>query len=110
MNKQKLIEKRIYYLHQYIIQRLKDSPEAVINKAKANLTRYRECNGDWNAYQYWDNKLQLPVKEIINILNSSSEEAILARSNSPFAGCIPNKVRWEIIKQCNQEHAKNEAA
>ncbi len=104
MNRQTLIEQRIYHLHQYIIQGLKDNPQEIIQIARANLKNYRKKNGDWKAYLDWEERLNLPVNEIIAVLNSSDESAVLARSNSPFAGCIPHRERWEILRRFKKEY------
>lgn len=99
MNRQTLIEQRIYQLHQRVIGKLQADPEKVIGIARANLQRYRANNGDWQAYLDWEQKLSLPVAEIINILQSPEEDAVLARSNSPFAGCLSAHERWEILRE-----------
>lgn len=104
MNRQTLIEQRIYQLHQRIIEKLRDNPEEIIGIARANLQRYRAQNGDWPAYQDWEQKLTLPVGEIIQILNSHDENAVLARSNSPFAGCLSARERWQILQKFRQSH------
>lgn len=104
MNKQTLIEQRIYQLHQRIIDKLRTDPEQVLKRAHSNLHRYRVSNGNWPAYADWEQKLALPVHEIIDILNSHDESAVLARSNSPFAGCLSAHERWEILREFNKTH------
>jgi len=104
MNKQTLIEQRIYYLHQRIIQKLQENPKEILSIAHDNLKRYRKRNGDWRSYLDWEQRLSLPVKDIINVLNSQEEDAILARSNSPFAGCISARERWRILKKVNRKY------
>lgn len=104
MNRQTLIEQRIYHLHQYIVQELRDNPQAVLKTARSNLKSYKKRNGDWKPYIEWEKKLKLPVDEIISILDSSDESAILARSNSPFAGCIPHRQRWKLLKEFNKQN------
>ena len=71
--------------------------------AHNNLRRWRKQNGDWPAYMGWEEKLRLPVDEIINLLESNSDEAVLAQSTSPFAGVIPDRERWEIINSVHPE-------
>lgn len=75
MNRQTLIEQRIYQLHQRVIDKLKAEPERVLALAHANLQRYRAQNGDWLAYQYWEKKLALPVSDIIHccLLNTMKQ-------------------------------------
>ncbi len=104
MNRQTLIEQRIYHLHQHIVQELKSDPQAVLKTARSNLKRYKKRNGDWLPYIEWEKKLKLPIDEIIAILSSNDESAILARSNSPFAGCIPYRQRWQILKEFNKQY------
>lgn len=104
MNKQTLIEQRIYRLHQRIIEKLQANPEQVVGIARANLQRYRASNGNWQAYTDWEQKLSLPVTDIINILNSQKESAVLARSNSPFAGCLSAHERWKILRELKNSH------
>ena len=72
--------------------------------ARSNLKRYRDINGDWPSYLDWEKKLSLPVTDIIKILESNEESAVLARSNSPFAGCISPRERWKILREFNKEH------
>ena len=100
MNRQTLIEQRIYQLHQRVIDKLKAEPERILALARANLQRYQIQNGDWLAYQYWEKKLALPVSDIITLLSSQHDEAVLARSNSPFAGSLTPQERWAIWKEC----------
>jgi hypothetical protein len=104
MNKQTLIEQRIYRLHQRVIQKLRNNPQPVLEMAQSNLKRYRQRNGDWSSYLEWEQKLSLPIEDIINILESHEENAILARSNSPFAGSLSPYERWAILREFNQEH------
>ncbi len=104
MNKQTLIEQRIYRLHQRVIQKLRNNPQPVLKMAQSNLKRYRQKNGDWSSYLEWEQKLSLPVEDIINILESHEESAVLARSNSPFAGSLSAYERWAILRELNKEH------
>lgn len=104
MNKQTLIEQRIYQLHQRVIQKLQADPVRVVGIARTNLQRYRARNGNWQAYTDWEQKLSLPVTDIINILDSHEESAVLARSNSPFAGCLSAHERWEILREFKNTH------
>lgn len=101
MNRQTLIEQRIYRLHQRVIQKLRQNPQSVLKIAESNLKRYRQRNGDWSSYLDWEQKLSLPVEEIIKILESNEDSAILARSNSPFAGCLSSRERWAILREFN---------
>ena len=104
VNRQILIEQRIYCLHQIIIQKLRNNPQPVMKMAQSNLKRYIQRNGDWPSYLDWQQKLSLPVEDIIKILESDEESAILARSNSPFAGSLSPRERWAILRKFNQEH------
>ena len=100
----KLTQTRVFRLHQRIIEYLKKDPVSTLEIAHNNLRRWRKQNGDWPAYMDWEKKLRLPVDEIINLLESNSDEAILAQSTSPFAGVIPARERWEIINSVHPEH------
>lgn len=104
MNRQTLIEQRIYRLHERIAQALRDKPQETLEIARSNLKRYRKKNGDWPSYLEWEQKLALPVKDIIDILASHEESAVLARSNSPFAGVIPPRERWAILREFDTAH------
>ena len=104
MNKQTLIEQRIYCLHQRVIQKLQNNPQKILKIARSNLKRYRERNGDWPSYLDWEKKLSLPVADIIKILESNEESAVSARSNSPFAGCISPRERWAILREFNKKY------
>jgi len=94
----KITETRVFRLHQRIIEYLKKDPDATLEIARDNLRRWRKQNGDWPAYMDWEDKLKWPVDEIIALLESDLDEATLAQSTSPFAGVIPARERWEIIK------------
>jgi hypothetical protein len=48
--------------------------------------------------------LSLAIADIIKILESNEESAVLARSNSPFAGCIKAREQWTVLREFNQEH------
>jgi len=104
MNKQIIIEQRIYRLHQRVIQKLRNNPQPVLAMARSNLKRYRQRNGDWSSYLEWEQKLSLPVEDIINILESDEENAVLARSNSPFAGSLSPYERWAVLREFNQKY------
>ncbi len=104
MNRQTLIEQRIYHLHQYIVQELRNNPQAVLKTARSNLKRYKKRNGNWLPYIEWEKKLKLPIVDIIAILDSHDDSSILARSNSPFAGCIPHRQRWKLLKEFNKQY------
>lgn len=99
----KLIESRVFKLHQCIIKHLKKDPDSTLEKARSNLCRWREQNGDWPAYMEWEKTLKLPVNDIIDLLESNSDRAILAQSTSPFAGVISAHERWDIIKSVMPE-------
>ncbi len=94
----KVTETRIYLLHQQIIEQLRENPANTLKIAHKNITRWKKRNGDWQAYLDWEEILKQPVDQIIQLLESNTDQAALARSNSPFAGIIPPPLRWSIIQ------------
>ncbi|HBS25815.1 MAG TPA: hypothetical protein DD827_01605 [Gammaproteobacteria bacterium] len=94
----KVTATRIYLLHQQIIQQLRENPADTLDIARKNITRWKKRNGDWQAYLDWEEILKQPVDQIIQLLESDTDQAALARSNSPFAGIIPPSQRWSIIQ------------
>lgn len=100
MNAQRKIERQIAAMHCVIARRLRAGDESPIERAKANLARWRGSFGGTltPAYEEWVTLLDGSLDAVLAVLEGESEEAIRRRSNSPFAGVLTPQERWRILR------------
>ena len=58
----------------------------------------REYGADPNVEE-WVTILARPWDEVRGVLLDTSEEGVRLRQNSPFAGVLPPRQRWEIYRR-----------
>lgn len=86
-------------LHQALLTKLLTNPEAVIGKAKRNLTRDIRLHGEASPIAQWSRILDSDLDVIIDALTSVTPAARELRACSPFAGILPAAVEQRVV-QC----------
>jgi hypothetical protein len=93
----RILDARSLAMHCKIAQKLSRDPK-VLEKAKANLERWREKSVDSlpRYFSEWQEILRCPWLEIAEYITSMSEDATRLRSSSPFAGVLTADEREQI--------------
>jgi len=95
----RILDARSLAMHCKIAQKITRDP-TLLNKAKANLERWRAKSEDPEP-QYlreWQRILERPWPEIAELITSMSEDATRLRSSSPFAGVLTGDERKQIYE------------
>lgn len=91
-------ERRSLALHQAVLLRLLDDPEAVRDRARANLAvMARAAPAASPHLQRWAALLEGPLADLALVLVSTDEEARELRQNSPFAGVLSAREREKAL-------------
>ncbi len=92
------IELRSIALHAAIAEKIAADPE-LINVARNNLARWMQSQEASTAYFIqWQNLLDKPIPELLNLLTSDNEQMCCLRQSSPFCGILSPKERWKIYE------------
>ena len=96
--------------HRAVAARLLAEPEAVLERARRNLTRWTEGDsfgaGEGAALEEWREIIsRADVDRLIEIMTDASEEGQRLRSSSPFVGALTPAERLEILAACEQKAA-----
>ena len=91
--------------HRSVAERLRDEPEAVLERARRNLNRWTEGEafgaGERASLEEWQEILgEADVDRLIEILTETTEEGQRLRSSSPFVGSLSPEERLEILTTC----------
>ena len=99
MNMQSRSNERSRMLHQEIAKKLKSNP-ILWDIPRNNLMKWKKSSGKLApAFIEWGHILNTKTKkQILSILESSSEEAVRLRSSSPFTGILTEKERKKIFE------------
>jgi len=84
-----------------VAERFLQAPDEVICFAMRNLDRWRQQGVDCEDFGIWKELLSGPRHAILDVLTSTSEEAIQLRQSSPFAGLISEEARLRILASAN---------
>lgn len=85
-------------LHKHVAEILRCSPEAVIQRARANLTRWQESMGSQPYYEEWQALLErLTPEEIAQVITRDDEVGRRLRQATPFVGVVPPDIVQEIF-------------
>lgn len=68
-------------------------------RARATCERWRREIHDTPAIREWATILEQPWETVRAVLLDESEEGCRLRQNSPFAGVLPPRVRWDIYRR-----------
>ncbi len=96
--------------HFAVAERLRQSPQAVTNHARQNLTRWMEDeafeDGGRQALLEWQEILDSSnIEQLITIITAETDEGQRLRSSSPFVGTLSPEKRLEILNACEQRAA-----
>ena len=89
---------RSLWLHRAVAGKFVADPDRAIATARANIRRFREIQpraAVWLAA--WDRILDAGPERILEIMTSTSREAVDLRQNTPFAGLLSDNERLAII-------------
>jgi hypothetical protein len=81
-----------------------ETDAGVLARGRRNIVRWQAAHG--RSVQAWDEWLKLldaGTDVILNAMLDEGEEGIRLRQSSPFAGIIPNRRRWELLKESHDE-------
>ena len=86
-------------LHRAVAERLRKSPESVLQIARNNLQNW--LKNDEYALVEWQDILETKTPEqIIKIISEDTDEGQRLRSSSPFAGVLSEAEREKIWSDC----------
>jgi len=93
--------------HLAVAKRLRERPDAVIERARQNLNRWLEGvvfgPGERQSIEEWRKILdESDIGRLIRIITDTSEEGQRLRSSSPFVGTLTPEERLEILAACEQ--------
>jgi len=93
--------------HRAVAERLRAEPEAVLELARRNLSRWTEGDafgaGEQASLEEWREILgEADVDRLIEIMTDTSDEGQRLRSSSPFVGALLPEERLEILAACEQ--------
>lgn len=75
--------------------------------ARENLARWTARNHDaprlLQGYAEWQEILERPLGEIIEILTAETDEGQRLRQNSPFPGALPYQEIWDIKRRMRSD-------
>lgn len=90
------------HYHLAVAERLRESPEEVVNHAHGNIRRWMinggSAGGESPILEEWQGLLDSSsVEQLIEIITEESDEGQRLRSSSPFVGVITPEERLEIL-------------
>ncbi|MCA1634175.1 MAG: hypothetical protein LC802_10900 [Acidobacteria bacterium] len=93
--------------HLAVAERLRERPDAVIERARQNLNRWLEGDafgpGERQSVEEWLKILDgSDAERLIRIITDPSDEGQRLRSSSPFVGALTPEERLEILAACEQ--------
>ena len=93
--------------HLAVAERLRERPDAVIERARQNLNRWLEGDaygpGERQSVEEWRKILDgSDVGRLTRIITDTSDEGQRLRSSSPFVGTLTPEERLEILAACEQ--------
>lgn len=89
-------------LHRAIAERLRERPAAVLAHARHNLATLRAANTDGSADPWldcWAGLLAGPLDVVVGVLTTPEPWADELRQNTPFAGILAPRERWDIYRE-----------
>ena len=93
--------------HRAVAEALCSAPEAVLDHARRNLTRWIKSGtfdaGETATLEEWQEVLDgSSVERLIAVITDESDEGQRLRQSSPFVGAIPHQQRLEILAACEK--------
>jgi transcriptional regulator with XRE-family HTH domain len=100
-------ERRSLHLHRAIAQRLEQSPEAVLDRARATLSLMRENHPEAEQlFREWAVLLDRPLSELVQALIDPSSWGRELRQVTPFAGVLSAEERTDVYRSFRQEESR----
>lgn len=92
-------ELRSIELHRAVARIAADDP-AVVDRARAKVQRWVEDGGpvDPARAARWKALLELPRDQLLGLLVADTAEMVDLRQVTPFAGVVPSRERWQIVR------------
>lgn len=104
-------QEKSLWLHRALMTPLLTAPEDVIDRAFANIARWkREHRSDGMTVRYlsdWEQILSQGIDAVMETIVSLSPEACELRQNSPFAGVVDDTTRAQVLRTF-KEHWRRE--
>ena len=98
---------RSLWLHQAVARRLLFDPVSTIRQARASLRRLQAVHPRGVAAQRleeWEQLLNGPTDELLEVITSRSDRGNELRQNSPFAGVLTERERSRILESFRRVH------
>lgn len=76
-----------------------DPAQSGLRHARATCARWLQDYGPDRNVQEWEVILAQPWPEVRRVLLEDTEEGRRHRQNSPFAGVLPPRERWDIYRK-----------
>ncbi len=93
-------ERRSLFLHHAIADKLRRSPEEVLNRARVNLRRMSVQHPNAGALiEEWNRILDRPIDGIIDVMIDPREHARELRHVTPFAGVLAAAERSHVYRE-----------
>jgi hypothetical protein len=100
------IDRRSLALHQAVAKKLRAHPE-LIGIARENLDRWYDGSGRSRHYiDEWRRILDLPLEEVLSVMEQDGERMTALRQSSPFAGVLEPAERWAVYARFEPEHVR----
>ncbi len=99
-------DRRILAYHESIVTKLRDDPEAVRTRARANLERLKhEHPHARELLEQWSVWLDLPLEDLSSEVLHKGELGCAMRQVSPFSGLLSAAERTLVIKRFRAKEA-----
>jgi excisionase family DNA binding protein len=98
---------RSLWLHQAVARRLLVDPEGTIRRARSSLRRLRAAHPGPVAAQrleQWQQLLDRPIDELLEVMISRSQRSTELRQNSPFGAVVSERERRRILDNFRRTH------
>jgi hypothetical protein len=93
------IDRRSLALHHAVAEKLRAHPE-LIGIARENLSRWYAGAGRSQPYlDEWRRILDLPLEEVLSLMEQDGERMTALRQSSPFAGILEPAERWAVYSR-----------
>lgn len=99
-------QERSLWLHQALLGELLSHPTETLDKARANIRRWRGSHrADGMTVRYlneWSDVIDAGLDRVVEVVTSKAPYACELRQNSPFAGVLPGDTRMQVLNSFNQ--------
>lgn len=90
---------RSLWLHRAVAGKFVADPDRAIATARSNLARMLEVEPRTETYvQAWEHLLDAGPEAVLEVMTSTSREAVDLRQNTPFAGVLSEAERQAILR------------